>query len=69
MAKTEELGKSLGQLKDCPNIIYHLGGHKQEDFETADIIIVNPAVNPNNPLLKLAAQTRPSCYIADKHLF
>jgi UDP-N-acetylmuramoylalanine--D-glutamate ligase len=56
MAKPEELGKALAELADCPNIVYHLGGHKAEDFETADIIIVNPAVNPNNQLLKLAAQ-------------
>jgi UDP-N-acetylmuramoylalanine--D-glutamate ligase len=56
MAKPEELGKALAELNDCPNIVYHLGGHKAEDFETADILVVNPAVNPNNQLLKLAAQ-------------
>jgi UDP-N-acetylmuramoylalanine--D-glutamate ligase len=55
-AKAEELTKSLEQLKDYPSIIYHLGGHTQEDFESSDIIIVNPAVNPNSPLLKLAVQ-------------
>jgi UDP-N-acetylmuramoylalanine--D-glutamate ligase len=56
MAKDAELGKAMAELKDCPNILYHLGGHKQEDFETADVIIVNPAVNLNSPLLKKAAQ-------------
>jgi UDP-N-acetylmuramoylalanine--D-glutamate ligase len=56
MAKAEELSKALAELKDCSNIIYHLGGHKAEDFEAADVIIVNPAVNSNNQLLKLAAQ-------------
>jgi UDP-N-acetylmuramoylalanine--D-glutamate ligase len=56
MARPEELAKSLEQLKECSNIVYHLGGHQQEDFETADIVIVNPAVNPNNPLLKIAAE-------------
>ncbi|MDO8301891.1 MAG: UDP-N-acetylmuramoyl-L-alanine--D-glutamate ligase [Sedimentisphaerales bacterium] len=56
MAKAEELSKSLAELNDCPNIVYHLGGHKAEDFEAADIIIVNPAVNPANQFLKLAAQ-------------
>ena len=36
------------------NIRYVLGEHKTEDFENADLVIKNPAVNPNSPFLKAA---------------
>lgn len=35
----EELAESVARLTPYPNITYHLGGHKREDFTTADIII------------------------------
>lgn len=38
--KTEaELAPSIEELKAFPNIIYHLGGHRLEDFENRDLII------------------------------
>ena len=40
--------KLLGGL----DIEYRLGSHRQQDFEAADVIIVNPAVNPENSLLQ-----------------
>ncbi|MCK5226491.1 MAG: hypothetical protein KAQ89_07200, partial [Planctomycetes bacterium] len=52
--KPEKLQKSLNQLEDFTNIEFHLGGHNKADFEKADIIIVNPAVNPNNEFLQIA---------------
>ncbi len=38
--KTEkELESSLAELKEFPNITYHLGGHKLEDFDDRDMVI------------------------------
>ncbi|MCL2293913.1 MAG: UDP-N-acetylmuramoyl-L-alanine--D-glutamate ligase [Spirochaetes bacterium] len=36
------------------DIQYVLGEHKIEDFENADLVIKNPAVNPKSPFLKAA---------------
>lgn len=38
--KTEsELADSVEQLKQYPNIAFHLGGHREEDFTRADMVI------------------------------
>jgi UDP-N-acetylmuramoylalanine--D-glutamate ligase len=55
LAGPDELAASLAQLKDYPNIEYHLGSHSEEDFEKADIVIANPAVPPDNRFLEIAA--------------
>lgn len=34
-----------------------LGEHREADFETADLVVVNPAVRPDNPLVSLARST------------
>jgi UDP-N-acetylmuramoylalanine--D-glutamate ligase len=36
------------------DVIYHLGGHRAEDFTHTDLVIVNPAVKPGNEYLELA---------------
>lgn len=55
--KTEsELAPSLEKLKYFPNIRYHLGGHKNEDIDWADIIIKNQAIRPTNPFLMYARE-------------
>ena len=41
-----ELAPSIERLKDFPNIVYHLGGHRLEDFEDRDMIVRAP----NTPL-------------------
>ena len=48
-----ELKESLNKLKKYP-IKYILGKHREKDFIENDIIVVNPAVPPNNKYLKLA---------------
>jgi len=53
-ASADKLQDSIKQLEKCPHIQYHLGSHSVNDFEQADIIIVNPAVSPDNEFLKLA---------------
>src|SRR4030042_937178 len=56
MASEEELSSSIKQLKEFPDIEYHLGSHAPADFKQADVIIVNPAVPPDNKFLKLAQE-------------
>ncbi len=55
LAEADELAASLAQLSAYPNIEYHLGCHREDDFENADIVIANPAVALQNRFLKIAA--------------
>ena len=48
LASAEQLSESVEQLKEFPNIEFHLGGHEERDFEESDIVIANPAVLPDN---------------------
>ncbi|MCD2332334.1 UDP-N-acetylmuramoyl-L-alanine--D-glutamate ligase [Borreliella americana] len=50
-----ELALSIDSLKDFDNQIrYVLGRHDINDFKSADIVVKNPSVKPNNKYLKLA---------------
>lgn len=54
LASPQSLQTSCQQLADLP-IDYRLGEHRLEDFRSADLIVVNPAVNPKgNPFLAAA---------------
>ncbi|MCP4451487.1 MAG: UDP-N-acetylmuramoyl-L-alanine--D-glutamate ligase [Planctomycetes bacterium] len=50
-ASQDALTDSLNQLSDLSGITYHLGNHTWTDFESADLIVVNPAVPPETPFL------------------
>lgn len=52
----KQLQPSINQLKEFKNIKYHLGEHKKEDIDWADLIIRNPKLTPSNPYLKYAKQ-------------
>lgn len=54
MSPAEKLTKTLEDLKDYPQITFHLGKHETGDFTESDIIFVNPAVNPDNKYLEIA---------------
>lgn len=62
----KELRKQIEEInnetvKQCNNetkIIWHLGGHQKEDFETADWVIRNPDVPMNSPFLKIAQRRK-----------
>ncbi len=54
-ASEEILVESLRMLHGEPIAAYHLGGHRVEDFEHSDLVVVNPAVRPDNPFLEAAA--------------
>ena len=53
--KTEDkLKDSIEKLKKFKRIKYALGGHKEEDFISADLIIKNPDVPETSPYLEIA---------------
>ncbi|MHC4395361.1 MAG: UDP-N-acetylmuramoyl-L-alanine--D-glutamate ligase [Planctomycetota bacterium] len=54
LASAEQLGDSIRQLEEFADIEYHLGAHNPADFEQADVIVVNPAVAPDNEFLEIA---------------
>lgn len=45
----EELRPTIDKLKIYPNIIFHLGGHRFEDFENVDLVIKNQGVPLDSP--------------------
>lgn len=53
LRSAEELRESLQALAGLP-VTFHLGGHREEDFRRADIVVANPAVPPDSPYLELA---------------
>lgn len=54
LRSAEQLAPSLAALEDVPIAGRRLGGHDVDDFGNADIVVVNPAVPPGNPLLGVA---------------
>lgn len=47
----EELRSSLDQLRSFPNIEFHVGGHRLEDFEGRDLIIKAAGVPLDSPFI------------------
>lgn len=56
LADRTQLQGSLDLLREY-SIEYHLGSHIEEDFRTAEILIVNPAVPPENRYIQMARQS------------
>lgn len=53
-----ELAQSVAKLK-CLPVTYRLNGHDHDDFKCADLVVVNPAVDPRaNPYLQTALDHR-----------
>ncbi len=51
----DKLQKSVLQLADLPaGVDYRLGEHRVEDFTGADLVVVNPAVRPDNVYVQAA---------------
>ncbi len=55
-APAESLGDSLKQLSDC-RFALHLGPPVEEDFTDCDLLVVNPAIPPEHPAVRLAEQS------------
>ena len=56
-APAERLAESIRALGGC-DVTLHLGGHEESDFLEADLLVVNPAVPTDHPLLAAAEQAR-----------
>ncbi|MCE5278801.1 MAG: UDP-N-acetylmuramoyl-L-alanine--D-glutamate ligase [Planctomycetaceae bacterium] len=54
-AKAEELAGSIAQLVDL-DVTLHLGGHVSADFLQTDLLVVNPAIPLEMPLLASATR-------------
>ena len=48
----DALAESMAALGE--GVVYHLGGHRPEDFVDAGAVVVNPAVRPGNRFVELA---------------
>ena len=55
-ADAAALADSLPQLEGAPIAALHLGGHREADFRAAAMVVVNPAVKPDNEFVKIARQ-------------
>jgi len=51
-----ELGETLARIANCRIEALHLGGHREDDFREADLVVVNPAVPRANPFLTVARE-------------
>src|SRR5437764_9912678 len=51
----EKLSESVKQLAGLP-IEFRLGGHRVEDFTSADLVVTSPAIPPHNEFLVAARQ-------------
>lgn len=54
LANETALADSLAQLQEVPIARYRLGGHCEDDFRNAELVVINPAVKPGNPWAALA---------------
>ena len=57
LAEEAALADSLAELADVSIAAVHLGGHRESDFVDADLVVVNPAVRPDNPSISAARQS------------
>jgi UDP-N-acetylmuramoylalanine--D-glutamate ligase len=57
LADDNTLADSLAELAGEAIADFHLGGHREEDFRRADLVVVNPAVRPDNRFLEIAGES------------
>ena len=58
LADEKKLAESVRLLEGIDNIEFHLGRHREDDFAESNIIIVNPAVPPNNRFIQIARDNK-----------
>ena len=46
------LAQTLSEQTDLPNVEYGFGGHEWSHFEDAELVVLNPAVRPDDPLVE-----------------
>jgi UDP-N-acetylmuramoylalanine--D-glutamate ligase len=54
LADEDLLADSLAALAHVPIARFHLGGHPEADFRRTDLVVVNPAVRPDDRFLQIA---------------
>jgi UDP-N-acetylmuramoylalanine--D-glutamate ligase len=57
LADATALAEPVAGLSDAGIEEFHLGGHREADFRSADYVVVNPAVKPDNRWIELARQS------------
>jgi UDP-N-acetylmuramoylalanine-D-glutamate ligase len=57
MADRATLREALETLAPEPICEFHLGSHAEEDFRHADLVVVNPAVRPDDRFVAMAARS------------
>jgi len=67
-ASPEKLSDSIEQLAGFPAIQFHLGSHDPADFESADVVVANPAVAPDNKFLEIARRCG-KCVTSQMNIF
>jgi len=53
LAKESDLEETIRQLKEY-DVEYRLGEHREADFRSAEVLIVNPAVPPDNQYVQIS---------------
>ncbi len=54
LASEAQLADSIRQLDSCSGVAFRLGLHDPDDFASADMVVANPAVKPDNRFLEVA---------------
>ena len=56
-ANASSLSAAVAALADVPIQAMHFGGHDDRDFGSAEVVVVNPAVRPDHPCLRIARES------------
>src|SRR3972149_5475781 len=67
-ATHEALAESVAAIADLP-VALHLGGHDEGDLDTADLVIINPAVNKSTSAFFQALVRRGIPWTTEMNLF
>ncbi len=67
-ATHEALAESVAAVADLP-VSLHLGGHDEGDLDTADLVIINPAVNKSTSTFFQAVVRRDMAWTTEMNLF
>ncbi len=66
LADAAALAEPVAGLADAGIHKFHLGGHREADFRSAELVVVNPAVRPDNRWVELARQSGAANYFGDR---
>lgn len=66
MKSAHDLREAVAELNGLP-VELHLGGHRDEDFRDADLVVVNPAVPATSPWLAMARALETEMNLFWKH--